>query len=355
MSHINQQKIQYCFDSLWMIIADKQQECCGEISFQRGLIREEEGYKYRILERAKAIIADIPWTDADIIESGKITAMAMELLTIQPFENGKLQNLVDYRDIHYFFDCADKKKKEIERLLYILYTQNRDEEVFKALSKVLHNKYALISYFFFLKDAEKYQVVRPNNFAERFGQIDAPTKCALVCSWENYETYNEVLAEVREFLHNCLYEEITLTDAHSFVWMFWMLKEYPLMGESSDSSGDDNCTTVYVSAKEGRKILYYTSKYERNPKIRAAAIRYHGYYCAVCGFNFEEKYGEIGKQFIEVHHIKPLFSLDGEMEVNPETDMVCLCANCHRMIHRKRNAVLTVSDLQKEMAGCRNA
>ena len=48
---------------------------------------------------------------------------------------------------------------------------------------------------------------------------------------------------------------------------------------------------------DGRKILYYTSRYERNRKNRDAAIKAHGLICQCCGFDFYAKYGEIGKNF----------------------------------------------------------
>ena len=66
-----------------------------------------------------------------------------------------------------------------------------------------------------------------------------------------------------------------------------------------------------------------------------------------CGFDFEATYGEIGKNYIEVHHTKPLYSLEQETIVNPRTDLVCLCSNCHRMIHRKRDSILTLEELKE--------
>ncbi|MBV6577806.1 HNH endonuclease, partial [Acinetobacter baumannii] len=89
-----------------------------------------------------------------------------------------------------------------------------------------------------------------------------------------------------------------------------------------------------------------TTKYERDQKLRKQAILIHGYTCVACGFNFEEFYGDYAKGFIHIHHIEPLFSV-GEKVVNPETDLVPLCANCHAVIHRKRDKTLTVDDLQK--------
>ena len=100
---------------------------------------------------------------------------------------------------------------------------------------------------------------------------------------------------------------------------------------------------------EGKKIRIYTTKYERNPANRREAIKLHGTRCMVCDFDFEEVYGELGKDFIEVHHTKPLSSLEHEVEVNPEEDLVCLCSNCHRMIHRNRNKIMTVEKLKKLM------
>lgn len=105
--------------------------------------------------------------------------------------------------------------------------------------------------------------------------------------------------------------------------------------------------TVVYGGKEGTQKQYYVTKYERDPANRKEAMRIHGFSCQVCGFNFEEVYGTLGKEFIEVHHSKPLYSLEEETVINPETDLVCLCANCHRMLHRKRNEILSVEELKQ--------
>lgn len=76
--------------------------------------------------------------------------------------------------------------------------------------------------------------------------------------------------------------------------------------------------------------------HQRNPQLRQLCIEAYGnrYECVVCGMNFVSTYGEIGKEFIEVHHLYPISETDGEHEVNPATDMIPLCSNCHSMIHR---------------------
>lgn len=101
---------------------------------------------------------------------------------------------------------------------------------------------------------------------------------------------------------------------------------------------------------EGNVKYYFGKRYERDSKNRSLAIKKHGVKCYACGFNFEEVYGERGKDFIEVHHIKPLSTLEEAVEINPETDLVPLCANCHRMVHRRKDEVLSIKEL-KEIIG----
>lgn len=58
--------------------------------------------------------------------------------------------------------------------------------------------------------------------------------------------------------------------------------------------------------------------------------------CACCGFDFKRAYGEVGEGFIEAHHIKPLSTLTSDTTVTTVEDIVLVCSNCHRMLHRRR-------------------
>jgi 5-methylcytosine-specific restriction protein A len=98
---------------------------------------------------------------------------------------------------------------------------------------------------------------------------------------------------------------------------------------------------------EGKQRERYTNYYERDPKLRAKAISLHGTKCMACDFDFEKKYGERGKGFIEVHHLKPVSELGGNTKVDPDTDLTVVCSNCHKMIHRKKNEVLSLAELMK--------
>lgn len=100
---------------------------------------------------------------------------------------------------------------------------------------------------------------------------------------------------------------------------------------------------------EGSIKYYYGKKYERKPENRRRAIELHGYICVICGFNFEEAYGKRGKGFVEIHHTKPLSTLDKEQIINPLTDLVPVCSNCHRMIHRRKDDILSIEELKRTL------
>ncbi|HCW8870885.1 TPA: HNH endonuclease, partial [Staphylococcus aureus] len=68
--------------------------------------------------------------------------------------------------------------------------------------------------------------------------------------------------------------------------------------------------TEYV---EGKPYVQYGIKYERNQALRNEAIKIHGTTCKVCGFDFKAKYGDLGEGFIEIHHLKPMFSIKREI------------------------------------------
>jgi len=88
------------------------------------------------------------------------------------------------------------------------------------------------------------------------------------------------------------------------------------------------------AATEGAVSIRSVKHYERSRANRAVAIMIHGSRCSVCLLDFGERYGELGEGFIEVHHLLPVHLMGGAGVVNPSTDLVPLCSNCHRMAHR---------------------
>jgi hypothetical protein len=103
---------------------------------------------------------------------------------------------------------------------------------------------------------------------------------------------------------------------------------------------------------EGAPVKRFSNYYERDPELRGAAVSIHGTICKVCQFDFQAQYGARGTGYIEVHHLMPVSELKGRASVNPRTEMTVVCANCHRMIHRRRDSILTPEELQAIIKKC---
>jgi len=99
---------------------------------------------------------------------------------------------------------------------------------------------------------------------------------------------------------------------------------------------------------EGALMTVKANKYERNQKARRECVAKKGYQCLVCGRDFEATYGEIGKNFIHVHHLKPISSIGKEYELNVDTDLAPVCPNCHYMLHRK-DPPYTIEELKEKL------
>ena len=120
-----------------------------------------------------------------------------------------------------------------------------------------------------------------------------------------------------------------------------------------DQISNDLKLLAHENSIEGGRGERLISYFERKPKLRAAAIKIHGTSCLACGFNFETAYGVHGKNYIEVHHIVPISTLEEPSTIDPRHDLAVLCSNCHRMVHRKQDVPLSVDELAKIVAGHR--
>ena len=119
-----------------------------------------------------------------------------------------------------------------------------------------------------------------------------------------------------------------------------------------NTSGLQNATELndteqgMESYSDGTKSKKLVTRYERDPNLREEAIRIHGCICKVCQFNFEETYGDYAKGYIHIHHIVPISEMGENPDVNPEHDLVPLCANCHAVVHRRKDRTLSISELK---------
>jgi len=111
-----------------------------------------------------------------------------------------------------------------------------------------------------------------------------------------------------------------------------------------------------VVIEEGAVTHRSVKQRTRSRRLRDAAItvfrqQHNGQlFCTVCGFDFEAKYGELGRDFIEVHHTEII--REGEpVDLMIALERVApLCANCHRMIHRRSGVPMTLQELRAIVA-----
>jgi len=121
---------------------------------------------------------------------------------------------------------------------------------------------------------------------------------------------------------------------------------------SPDEDVNDDEDSLYP---EGRKSYSIHKRKERNRKlIKEAKKRFKEknngeLHCECCDFNFSSVYGDIGENFIEAHHTIPIHQISENHE-SKISDIALLCSNCHRMVHKGRPELLTVTELQNTMS-----
>jgi len=90
---------------------------------------------------------------------------------------------------------------------------------------------------------------------------------------------------------------------------------------------------------EGATKKIFVNTYERSTSAREKCVAHYGYNCSVCEFNFGDTYGELGIDYIHVHHLKPLSEIRETYHLDPILDLRPVCPNCHSMLHRHSPAL----------------
>ncbi len=152
----------------------------------------------------------------------------------------------------------------------------------------------------------------------------------------------EAVALSSEFSHLFTSAELAIARARLKGFSEFLPKEVPVEGVHPDEVPNE---TDYW---EGAVSSVLVNRYERDVRAREACLHKHGAKCKVCGLNFSDLYGEIGRGFIHVHHVKPLGVMKKKYRLNPEQDLVPVCPNCHSMLHRQIPAY-SVEDLLELM------
>lgn len=354
-------------------------------SFTNGYWEDQEGYKRILWTKAREEMSIDTWFDRQN-DIDYIFKKASQPFWIRMPGTSRHQNLVSAPNYEKLILTNDSRvKRETSEALRSLYYGDDDKAAFEKLSKVMaktrmNDPLSVVSMFFFLKNKTpegdyQYVTSRKDGTAERLSKLGANPACVQICTWDNYQEYLSIIHDIQLLLKK-YHPEASLLDAQSFLWMLQKIddrtpehktlvsdsnldhtnkNDEALFDSSVDDSGNEdplesNVTVQLGGFTEGKQKQFFGTRYERDPRVRKAflATKTLPYKCEVCGIDFESKYGDLGKGVIEVHHKKPLY-IDGvEQEIQPTNEyLACLCANCHRMIHKPKDKVMSVEELKQ--------
>jgi len=219
--HIDPVLFQRHFDAFRAFVKEK--SGIPFVSFASNPYTErEEGYKYEIYTAGRAKLGLEAWKPSDLgsgrIAKAAIAAIELPKSNLVPWQGrfGK-----EARPHHPLFEAEGKKDepRKIEQCLFALYREEQDEKSFAGLIDVFGRTYPLLAYLLFLKDRSRYLPIAPTFFDRAFAHLGADFRTSQRCSWENYTSFLALIGEARTMLAECLPAEVSLLDAHSFVWM----------------------------------------------------------------------------------------------------------------------------------------
>lgn len=131
------------------------------------------------------------------------------------------------------------------------------------------------------------------------------------------------------------------------VWTFSGVDGARLPSRLPEEIDPEEVQTVFEGARRSVQV----NVYERDPNARRRCIEKWGCACAVCHFDFGDRYGELGRGFIHVHHLKPLGEVREGYKLDPVADLRPVCPNCHAMLHRRKPA-LSIQELLGYLRPC---
>ena len=293
-------------------------------------LEREEGYKSKVFAEAQKCLNPSSW-HKESIGTGYIS---------ECFKNAykKKGNLIYYQDGGRTEKRINDNIKEAEAVLYDIYLGDNDAIAFEKAVSFFGAKYDLIAYMFFIKNKDTYLPIAPQRFEDAFETLGIDIKLQYNCSWNSYSAYLSIITEIKEEFEKYFSLEISLLDAHSFVWMvneakkhhitkeIWLeilqndslLKQndidilksfYNAPNHTSTCSSMEEKTGIPVAVynlavgKAGNRIakhLNFKTNYRENGKTRGWSVLFRGQYLQDNHFEWEIK-PELAEALEQLH------------------------------------------------------
>lgn len=178
-------------------------------------LQRYENYKYETIENTRSIIDEITKTTnygKGIIRELLIDAIGEGYNLVNSFWRNNVRGVLD--------DLKGARLSRFEKYLHDLYLDKiSNEEFFNYYTSEVSKVYNIIAYILFLKDSKKFVPLATTTFDSFFNHCGIDFKTTSHCSWENYCEYVAILDSIRVLLKEQLGLNVTLIDAHSFIWV----------------------------------------------------------------------------------------------------------------------------------------
>lgn len=208
------------------------------------LSNTSENYKREIPVKAAAVLRSDTWQETQIGEGfiGDCVIKAVQ----------RNDNLVGRFQVSNFANRVKENHAVAERIAYDLFRDHKDPECFERICEYFGRKYDLVAYLFFISDPNKYLPLRSQIFDSIFKKLDINLRLSGRCSWENYQDFLNVVADVRDAMAEQFPEaEVDLLDAHSFLWT---QKEKGAENNAEEESNKEDLPDSVLSDEKGHVL-----------------------------------------------------------------------------------------------------
>lgn len=179
-----------------------------------------EGYKDELYVAARGGEPAVysAWKDEDC-GTGKIRDFLIHAISLQD------NNLVDWRNKDQVRQLLNKAQGShlftLEKAFFNLYRGTDDPKCFSKICDVMGlKKFDVMGFYYFIKDKDRYLPIRSSIFDTLYDFLFIDhDPFSGNCDWQHYMTFINLMEEIRDELQKIYPEEnISLLDAHSFVW-----------------------------------------------------------------------------------------------------------------------------------------